>query len=143
MHLSDFYFYIHMGALGFAVAGILYADHLAFSWVRGKRDILLRAHLLRAHHWVSLALAALIGSGLLLFWPSREYLLHQPAFWIKMSFIGALLVNSFVIEYLMHAATSQSFKSLELRQKTPLFISGIVSLGSWIGAATAAFFLFP
>ncbi len=143
MHLADLYFYIHMVSLGCAAVGILYADHLAFDWLRGKKETLLRAHLLRAHHSVSFALAALIGSGLLMFWPVRDYLMHQPAFWVKMGFVGALLINSFAIEYLMHAATSVPFKSLPTKQKVPLFISGTVSLGSWLGAGTAAFFLFP
>ena len=135
-------FYIHIASLCFAGLGIFYADHLALDWLRGKKGTLRQRHLLRAHHWVSFALFFLIGSGLFLFWPSRDYLLAQPAFWIKMSFISALIINSFVIERLMHTATSRPFSTLSFKEKAPLFLSGAVSMTCWVGAATTAFFLF-
>jgi hypothetical protein len=142
MTTKDILFLVHITSLGFAMVGILYADRLAFAWLRGVRNTLPQRHLLRAHHAVSFALAALIGSGLLLFWPLRNYLLHTSAFWVKMSFVAVLLINSFVIERLMHTATHRPFKELSLAERAPLFVSGAVSVVCWVGAGTTAFFLF-
>ncbi len=140
--MDDLLLYIHIGALGAAALGMLYADHEAFAWLRGKKDTLLHKHLLWAHHIVAYALSAIIVSGLLLFWPMREYLLGQPLFWLKMGFVAALVANSFAIEKLMHLPTRASFRSLTHRQKLPLMLSGAVSMGSWVAAGILALVLF-
>ncbi|HEV7449092.1 MAG TPA: hypothetical protein VGP13_00945, partial [Candidatus Paceibacterota bacterium] len=90
--MDDFILYVHIGALGLALIGMIYADSQAFSWIRGKKDVLLHKHILQAHHIVSVALAAIILTGLVLFWPMRGYLISQPLFWLKMAFVAALIV---------------------------------------------------
>lgn len=134
--------FIHVTAVFCAFAGILYADRLAFSWIRGKKHVLDAKLLQRTHWFMSVALALFIGSGLLLFWPVRSYLLQSTPFFIKMGFVGTLIVNSFVIARLMPLATQKSFKELTLKEKTPLFLSGAVSTLCWVGAAITALFLF-
>jgi hypothetical protein len=133
---------IHIGALGVAALGMAYADHEAFAWLHGKKDRLLHRHLLVAHHVVAYALSAIIATGLLLFWPMRDYLLAQPLFWLKMGFVAAIVANSFAIERLMHVPTRASFRSLPRRQRLPLMVSGAISLGSWVGAGVLALILF-
>lgn len=140
--MDDLVLYLHIGALGAAGLGMMYADHQAFAWLRGKKDTLLHKHLLLAHHAVAYALSAIIVTGLVLFWPMRDYLLGQPLFWLKMGFVAALVANSFAIERLMHLPTRASYKTLTHRQKLPLMVSGAVSLGSWIGAGVLALVLF-
>lgn len=142
MNLQDLVFYLHLSSLALAVGGILYADTLAFSWMRGKKDTLWRTHLLRAHYIVSAALILLILSGTYLFWPMHTYLLHQPLFYLKMSFVLALVINSFVINKIMHVSTHKTFKSLEQMERLPLFISGTVSAVCWLGAGVSALLLF-
>jgi hypothetical protein len=140
--MHDLLIYIHVGALGVAALGMAYADHEALAWLRGKKDTLFHGHLLQAHHLVAYALSAIIVSGLLLFWPMRDYLLAQPLFLLKIGFVAALVANSFAIERLMHMPTRHSFRSLTRRQKFPLMLSGAVSLGSWVAAGTLALVLF-
>jgi hypothetical protein len=140
--MDDFILYVHIGALGLALIGMIYADSQAFSWIRGKKDVLLHKHILQAHHIVSVALAAIILTGLVLFWPMRGYLISQPLFWLKMAFVAALIVNSIVIERLMHLPTRAPFRSLTHVQKFPLAVSGAVSLASWVGAGVLALVLF-
>ncbi len=140
--MDDLLLYMHIAALGVAALGMVYADHEAFAWLRGKKDTLLQHHLLFAHHIVAYALSGIIVTGLMLFWPMREYLLAQPLFWLKMGFVAALVANSFAIEKLMHLPTRHAFRSLTSRQKLPLMLSGAVSMGSWVAAGVLALVLF-
>ncbi|MDB5225189.1 MAG: hypothetical protein JWL87_141 [Candidatus Adlerbacteria bacterium] len=140
--MDDLILYIHIAGLALAALGMLYADSQALAWLRGKKDVLLHQHILRAHHVVSVALSLIILTGLILFWPMRDYLLGQPLFWMKMAFVGALVINAFVIEKLMHLPTRGSFASLTKKQKIPLMLSGAVSAASWVGAAILALVLF-
>ena len=89
------------------------------------------------------ALTLMILSGIMLFWPAREYLITQPSFYIKMTFVVLLILNSFVIDTLMEVATRTPFREVSAGKKRFLMISGAVSLCSWVGAGAMAFFLFP
>lgn len=133
---------IHIGSLFLAAAGILFADHSAFNWIRGKTGAIGRAALFITHWVVTIALLSLVYTGLFLFWPQREYLLHQPLFLLKMVFVAALLINAIAIERLMHVAEAQPFASLTTGKKVRLFLSGAVSTLSWIGAGLIGLALF-
>lgn len=135
-------FLIHLASLSLAGLGILMADSSAVGWLLGKRRVVSRRVAIRSHWIVSIGLAGLILSGLFMFWPSRTYLMGETVFWIKMAFVTALVINSFFIEYLMHTATRRSFTSLSRGEKVPFILSGGISTLSWLGAFTAAFFLF-
>lgn len=135
-------FPIHILFLCIAGIGILMADSSAFSWLRGKREVIGRETLFISHWVVTAGLVGLILTGLLMFWPLRGYLLSEPLFWLKMIFVAALVINSFFIEYLMHTAAHRSFKSLSHAQKVPFIISGGISTLSWVGAGITALMLF-
>jgi hypothetical protein len=140
--MKEILFVLHIASLCAAGIGVLMADSSAFAWLRGKREVVGKETLFVAHWVVSIALAGLILTGLALFWPMRDYLVGQPLFWVKMTFVSALVINSFFIEYLMHTAAHHSFKSLSHRQKLPLMLSGAVSTVSWLGAGLCALMLF-
>lgn len=133
---------LHITFLFLAAVGILVADHAALQWMRGKTEVIGKKILFTAHWIVTIALLGLVYTGLFLFWPQREYLLHQPLFLLKMIFVAALLINSMAIERLMHLAAVRPFSSLSAGQKAPLFISGAVSTLSWIGAGVMGLILF-
>lgn len=139
---KDFTLYIHIGSLAYAVFGILYADRVGFSWIRGQTQTLRTEQLRRAHDTVSMALGSLIASGFYLMWPMRNYLLGQPSFYIKMCFVITLIINSYAIGALMQTSTKRAFSELTSLEKVPFFISGAVSMLCWAGAAVTAFFLF-
>lgn len=133
---------LHIGFLCLAALGIFIADHAAFNWMRGKTRVIGKKALFTAHWIVTTGLLGLVYTGLVLFWPVRDYLLTQPLFLLKMGFVVALLINSIVIEWLMHVAAHRPFASLTLGQKAPLFISGAISTLSWAGAGISALLLF-
>jgi len=135
-------FPIHILFLCVAGLGILMADSSAFAWLRGKREVIGRETLFVSHWVVTAGLVGLILTGLVMFWPMREYLLSQPLFWLKMAFVAALVINSFFIEYLMHTAAHRSFASLSHAQKVPFIVSGGISTLSWLGAGITALLLF-
>lgn len=134
---------IHLFTLGYLAFTIYQADRLGLDWIRGK-DLVLSAQEVRHLHrrmWTGLAL--MITTGLIMFWPMREFLLTRPQFYAKMTFVLALVVNGFVIGHLQKIAFRRSYESLTPKERLPLFISGTLSTISWISAATLAFFLIP
>ncbi|MBX9765613.1 hypothetical protein K2X83_03155 [Patescibacteria group bacterium] len=131
--------FIHLGTLGLVALLVLYADHQAFSWVMGHKEKLNGKTLTVVHYLTLVGLVVMIISGAAMAFPLKEYLLTVPAFFVKMGFVAALIINSFFIGKLMHTAVNHSYKSLAFSEKLPLFISGAVSGISWIGAVIAAF----
>jgi hypothetical protein len=142
MNFQAFFLFAHIMFLICALVGILYADTLALSWIRGISETLDAKDIRRAHRIVGWALAGLIATGLYLFWPLRSFLLLQTPFYLKMFFVLVLIVNSMAIGTLMHVTTRKSFRSLTKKERTPLMVSGAASLLCWIGAAVAAYMLF-
>lgn len=130
---------IHVGILFITLTCVVWADTYASMWLHGTKTILSKTILARLHIAVTSGLIGMLVTGVLLFWPLQEYLISQNnAFFTKMFFVFALVVNSFVIEKYMAIATTQSFKEVPTRQKVVLFVSGGVSSLSWIGAIIAA-----
>jgi len=129
---------IHVTTIFVLVPLILYTDYLGTLWVRGIRETLPARTLTLLHRLVLMGLAVMLVTGGILFRDLSAYLLTVPAFYIKMSFVAALIINSFFIGTLMHVAAERSFASLPKRERLPLYISGLVSGVSWVGAITAA-----
>jgi hypothetical protein len=132
---------IHILSVLFSIFFIVKSDHRGIQWWRGTRATLNVRELSRLHSYVTLGLILLIATGAYLFYPMSEYLLQTNIFWVKMSFVAALVINSFVIGTLMNIASKKKYTDLSAREKYPLFISGGISSLSWIGAIVAGFFL--
>ena len=140
--MTDLIFVIHLTSLAVAAIGILVADSVGFSWIRGKAARLSPATLHRLHDSISYALTGLILSGLYLFWPMRAYLLGQPLFLLKMGFIAVLVVNSLLIDRLMLVATKVPFAAVSTKGKALFFLSGALSAACWLGAGISALVVF-
>lgn len=140
--MRDLFLYIHIGACVSAILTIALADKQALSWVRGTKMTLDRMRLVRYHRITWACLIILIGTGIVLLYPLRDFLLGSPVFYLKIVFVSILFVNGFVIGRLMNIAADRSFASLSLRKRIPLFLSGIASSVGWVGAVMMALFLF-
>ncbi len=141
MTLQNIALYTHLTSLTLSVCAIAAADHFGFQWIRGKVSVLGRQTLHRLHWAVGVGLGLMIGSGSVLFWLDRSYFLSDTAFYVKMTFVLVLLINSFFIERLMHTATTTPFALLTPSKKIHLYMSGCISTACWFGAFTTAFFL--
>ncbi len=141
--MSEILVPLHLLILGFIAWNILKADHLGFSWIRGSIKTLDTKEVKKYHYRISTGLGLMVVTGLLLFWPMREYLLTRPQFYVKMTFVVTLIVNSFVIAYLQKIPTVKSFSSLSPQEKVPLFISGGISTACWVLTALAGLYLIP
>lgn len=131
---------IHIGILILTAVAIIWADVYGSSWFKGKRATLDPVIVQHLHKAVTIGLSGMLVTGIILFWPLRNYLVSgNTAFTIKMIFVLALVINSLVIESHMKIATTTAFKDISFKQKTILFVSGAVSLLSWVGATLAAF----
>jgi hypothetical protein len=133
--------YIHVGTLFLIIPIILFADHEGYSWVRGKKEVLNKKTLKVIHRLVWSGLIVMIMTGAIMFWPLRDYLLHNFAFYAKMVFVAILIINSLFVGKLMLIATERSFESLSIEEKRPLLISGVASSVGWIGAILSAIFM--
>lgn len=134
---------LHLLVLAYVAWTVYRADHMGFDWIRGKIRVLDEARVEKLHLHTWLGLTGMIVTGLLLFWPARDYLLARPQFYVKMVFVGALIINGLVIGNLQKVALRRSYAELSTREKLPLMISGAVSTLSWLGASALAFFLLP
>lgn len=143
MEISTIILPLHIISLIYVAWNVVHADHMGFNWIRSKVVTLNESTIKKYHHGSFIGLGLMIFTGLILFWPMREFLLTRPQFYAKMGFVTALFINGFVIGHLSKVSTSKSFASLTLGEKIPLFISGGVSTISWIGATIAALFLIP
>ncbi len=134
---------IHITILGFTLWNVLKADHLGFNWILGKVKILEVGEVKKYHYRIIIGLGLMILSGVLMFWPMREFLLSRPQFYVKMIFVITLVINSIAISYVQKTACSKTFKSLSLSEKLPLFISGGLSTVAWLGAICGGLYLIP
>lgn len=134
---------LHFLVLGFTAWNVAIADHMGFNWIRGKVNTLKSDEVKKYHYRVWIGLSLMILTGFFLFWPLREFLLTRTQFYVKMAFVAALVINSFIIGYLQETAVTKTYSSLTLKEKLPLFISGAVSTTCWILAAVAGFYLLP
>jgi hypothetical protein len=139
--MSEILLPLHLLSLLYILWNIAHADHLGFSWMRGKIKILNeeKVHVYHRGSWVGLS--CMLFTGFLLFLPMREYLLTRPQFYIKMAFVITLICNGFVIGKLQKTATTKTYASLSFYEKAPLVTSGAISITAWIGSIVTSFYL--
>lgn len=125
---------VHVIILILTIGAVLFADHEALDYVRGKKPLLSRKRLELFHWLVWLGLGGMIVTGMFLFIPRRDYLLGDPTFYIKMAFVGFLVVNATIIGKLMHIATQKGYKELSTKERNTLVASGLISFSSWTAA---------
>lgn len=143
MNLHEIFLPVHLITLAYVAWTIIHADHMAFSWIRGKAARLDEQKVKRLHLHTWYGLIGMIVTGLLMFIPLHEFLLTRVQFYVKMAFVLGLVINGFAIGHLQKVAFNKSFKELSTREKIPLFISGAVSTLCWLGAAAGGFYLLP
>lgn len=131
---------LHVTILTLTALVILYADHEGFSYIRGKKPVLDEKKTHWLHRAVWAGLLGMIATGFIMFWPGREYYLSEPEFLVKMCMVFALLANGVLIGHLSKVSYTTPFAELPAKTKRLLFLSGAISTGGWIGAATIGFF---
>lgn len=141
MEINDLVLPLHLAVLLYAAWNILHADHLGFTWITGKVNVLPEKDIRKYHRRVWAGLIGMMITGFIMFWPMREYLLERWQFLLKMSFVLALVANGFAIGSIQKVATKKWYRELTTREKIPLLLSGAISTAGWVGAARMAFFI--
>lgn len=131
---------IHLIILGLTAVVILYADHEAFEYFRGKKQVLVAKSIHRLHVLVWCGLIGMIMTGVVLTIPTWEYRLTQPEFYIKMGLVLTLVVNASFISKVSGIATKMPFAELSKNEKVVLLVSGAVSAVCWVGATVIGYF---
>ncbi len=132
---------IHVFILFSTLAVVAIADIQGLRWVTGRVPTLNLRLTKTLHLLVYAGLAGMITTGLTMFLRDSEYLLSNPAFLVKMCFVAALVINSFVIGSHMKVAIERPFAALSAREKAWLIGSGLISGISWISAMLIGFSL--
>ncbi len=131
---------IHLGILVTTALVILYSDHQAFDYMRGKKSLLSFKTVKRAHHLVWAGLLGMITTGVLMIYPVWQLALQNPIFLVKMGFVLVLVVNAIFIGHLLPIASTVPFNAITPGEKKKLMISGALSTIGWLGAATVGLF---
>jgi hypothetical protein len=129
---------LHLLALAFSFLVIILADHDGWLYFRGKKQVLDAKRVERFHRYAWIGLGGMIVTGAFLLADESD-VLEEPAFYIKMFMVLALVINGVFIGRLSRIATTTPFASLTRRQKLPLLVSGAVSVTCWIGATVIGF----
>ena len=132
---------IHIVAFVLNVALVVVADGLGALWVLGRLERLNADVLNNIHKFLWAGLLLSVITGALMAYESIEYLLTVPAFQIKLVFVTALVINSFVIHKHIQVPVVSSFSEVDSRTKKSLLVSGVVSTVSWISVVICAQFL--
>ena len=131
---------IHLFTLVFVALVIVYSDVQAFLYVLGKKPMLSkeRVHLEHKAVWVGLSIMIITGAVLLV--DEGFFLLSDPAFLLKMVFVGALVLNARAVGSLIPLASEKTFAELPQAIRTKMLLSGAVSTSAWMGAAVIGLF---
>lgn len=133
----------HLLSLALVFVSIVLADREAFAWMRGTKQTLNLKTLLRYHRMVYVGLGLMILTGATMFTLAYDELIVSPAFYVKMTFVGILIINSFFVGKLLPVAATRAYASLTKEERWPLMRSAIISTACWVGAAVTAFFILP
>lgn len=134
--------WLHIGIIVVTVCVVLYADHHAFRYLLGRERALDKSTTLRLHYTVWALLAGMLITGTALVWQGWAYYFSIPEFKLKLFFVAVLVVNSFVITSIMHAAFETPFAELPRSRQASFLLSGAVSTLGWAGAIATALYLF-
>ena len=131
---------VHLAIFLVTVVAILYADHLGFDYMRGKRTLLPPRLVSRLHYGVFTGLALMIATGSFLFMRTSGYYLNEPLFFVKVGFVLPLILNGWFIAKMSRIASERPFTLLSREERSLLFLSGALSAIGWIGSATIGYF---
>lgn len=132
---------LHLPILALTALVILYSDHQGFEYFRGKKQTLSLNFIRWAHILSWIGLIGMIVTGAALLIPQWEFILQRPEFFVKMGFVGVLIVNAFAINKLSGIAGERPFTLLSREERQSLMISGVLSMAGWVGAAFIGYFI--
>lgn len=136
--MYDIVLVIHLGSMLWNVALVIGSDTAGLLWVLGITPTVKRRWLERAHRLIYVGLAFSIVSGAYLFSTVSAYLLTVPAFYVKVGFVAALLINAFFIGKHIKLAAETRFADTTRGERIKLFLSAAVSVVGWVGVLVAA-----
>jgi hypothetical protein len=131
---------LHFPILLLTVLVIIYADHRGWQYFRGTREVLSPRFVTWSHRLVWGGLMGMVGTGVLLTIPVWEYYLTDVTFYVKMGFVGVLILNAFAIGSLAKVASERPFAALSANEQRTLMLSGALSALGWVSAATIGMF---
>lgn len=133
--------WLHLTFICLTGALVLFADHQAFKWMRGKTPVMNRRLVFSLHYAVALGLACILITGGTLFLRAPAYYFGEPVFLIKMSTIAVLIINSYFLGRNAELATTRTFASVVGGERIAILASGAVSTLGWLVAISSGLIL--
>lgn len=130
---------LHFFSLILTLPVILYADHMGFLYLTGRKQTLEYKKVAWAHRLVFVGISLLIITGIALTIPRIDYLLTKPFFYAKMALVITLVINGLFIGNTMKKATTTPFQNLEKDEKNLMIVSGAISGLSWLATILIGF----
>jgi hypothetical protein len=131
---------LHFPLLLLTVLVILYSDHHGWQYFRGTKQTLSPRFVTWSHRLVWVGLIGMITTGVLLTLPAWEYRLTEFVFYVKLGFVGVLVLNAFAIGSLARVASERPYAALSRNEQRTLMLSGALSGLGWVSAATIGMF---
>lgn len=141
--MQEYIVIVHVAILILTALIILRSDHLGYNWIRGQKKTLDKKVISQLHMYVWIGLALMIATGATLAYPLREYLLTNPRFYVKMWYVGMLVINGVAIGALSQIATTVEYRNVPKKQKITFLAVGAISTICWLGAILGGIFLIP
>jgi hypothetical protein len=132
--MQEYLVIAHIVILIVTLVIVLWADHLGLEWLRGKTATIDSAVLAKLHVYVWIGLGAMMVTGAILAYPLRDYLLSNPRFYVKMWYVGMLVINGLAIGVVSQIATKTTYREVPKKQKAKLLAVGVISTLAWTGA---------
>ncbi|MEY2640914.1 MAG: hypothetical protein RL150_307 [Candidatus Parcubacteria bacterium] len=131
---------LHLVLLIIVAPVILYADHMGFQYMTGRKQTLPAKTLAWTHWIVTIGLVLLIITGALITIPMWAVMLENPLFYAKLAFVATLVLNGLFIGKLMQKATVGPYAMLQKSEQHMLLVSGALSACSWVATILIGFF---
>jgi len=132
---------LHVVFVILALIAVAFSDEQGLRWFLGRKRTLSPSLVAKMHLAVSVGIGGLLLTGGLMFLDRYDYLLREPVFLIKMCFVGALVVNGFLIGSISRLATEKAYTELDRSERRRVFFSATVSFTGWVGAVICGLLL--
>jgi hypothetical protein len=139
--MEKFFLVLHAISLFFLLITLWLSYKEGYEWWKGIQEKLNERRIMRLHHRAWLGVVLMLSTGFAAFWGHHTEFLAKWQFHAKMGFITLVIINCFIITFLMKRASLHSFKSLPTAKKVPIILTAVIATLGWAGILVMALFI--
>jgi hypothetical protein len=139
--MEKFFLVLHAISLFFLLITLWLSYKEGYEWWKGIQEKLNERRMMSLHHRAWLGVVLMLATGFSAFWGHHTEFLAKWQFHAKMGFITLVIINCFIITFLMKRASLHSFKSLPTSKKLPIILTAVIATIGWTGILVMALFI--